>query len=263
VAPFPGIATCFRGLLAALAPLGCVACSDTIALGSECPQFALECERDLGRAGGSDAGSDDGSSDDPDEPYGPDGGSGSPGVPAPPSDEPDADAGASGDGPDDALILNGSFETTSLSPLLGTLQIANWDWCQGDVAVSDSFDGHDASDGSSLVSLEFGIGFPVLSQELQTPLIQGVSYTLAVDAGRSGEGPDELRLVIYGGDESCAETWSLVRSDPISKDGELHTYCLTFTPARDAPYIVLAVDPLALSGAVYLDNVRFDARCTP
>ena len=52
-------------------------------------------------------------------------------------------------------------------------------------------------------------------------------------------------------------------SQPVSQDGGLATYCLTFTPSMDFAHLVLAVDPLVFSGALYLDNLRVDAACTP
>ncbi len=232
-----------------------VGCSDTIALGSECPSFASECERDLGGADASDAGAATAPGQDAQVA----------GDPAPGAD----DASTSAPEPpaplpqDATSILNGSFEVTSLADPFGTLEIADWAWCQGDVEVSSSFDGHDASDGNALLSLSFGIGFPVLSQQLTAPMRAGLSYTVAIDAARSGEGPDELRVLLFGGSEACAQTELLAESAPLSSDGQLATYCLTLTPSTDYAHLALAVDPLVFTGAVYVDNLRVDPGCTP
>jgi hypothetical protein len=230
------------------------ACSETVALGSECPAFALECLDD-GQDGDDGDGSPDDGADDPD---------GAVSDAGPPDASPD-DAGVAAAFP---AIENGSFAITSQPPVPGEVTpisgtaIDPWRWCGGTIVVGPELSGYTPTEGDTLMGMAFGAGPGRLGQELAMPLEAGQPYALALDVARSESG-GELRLQLVGTNDDCTGATTLAQTDPLEFDqaAGLVKHCLVFTPDEDYTHIVLTIGSFTLIGTVYVDNLRFDASC--
>lgn len=164
-------------------------------------------------------------------------------------------------------IRNGSFEITSEPPKAGTLdpitnetEIAPWRWCAGKTTVDQGFDMLTATDGQWMVSLSFSVGPAILVQELEKPLVPGARYTFAVDAARSHDGPDDVRLELIGTNGTCTSANELAQTPKLT-DSALVTYCLTFEPREADDHVALRMNPLGLTATVFADNLREVAAC--
>jgi hypothetical protein len=234
------------------------ACSETVALGSECPAFALECLGDDGEDGSDDDGSADDDSGDPDAAVTPD------------AAAPDAGEGDGGLAPVFPPIENGSFDITSVPPLPGEVTpisdtaIDPWIWCGGTIAVGPELSGYSPTEGDTLMSMAFGAGPARLGQRLAMPLEAGRPYALALDVARSESG-SELRLQLVGTNDDCAGNDTLAQTEPLEFDqaAGLVTHCLAFTPSESYSHVVLTIGSFTLIGTVYVDNLRLDASCAP
>jgi hypothetical protein len=241
-------------LVTAAALLG--ACSETVALGSECPAFALECLDDPGDGDG------DGEELDAGEPL--DAGGESDASMLEPDAGPGEDAGPE---PISPGLENGSFAITSdpptpgeVGPLFGT-RIDPWLWCAGRVEVNSTLGGYAPTEGDSLIGLSFGVGPARLGQVLAMPLRANQPYALAVDVGRSEDG-GELRLDLRASNDLCDSGDRLAQTEPLTgQPPALVTHCLRFTPARDYTSVTLGISGFNLVGTVYVDNLRFDPAC--
>lgn len=237
--------------------------TSTVALGSECAAFATECAQSP----------NEGAAEPAPEPREPPSDAGQdvdlPTIPL--------DAGAPDSEPEDAAatpwlfaLQNGSFEVTADDPDdLGDLdppadtEIAPWEWCAGDVEVHTRVDDREPTEGRTLLRLDHFLLSPALGQALDTPLEPGKPYSLAFDADRSRAGSSALHVELLGGYAACAGVELLAVSEVLvaSEDEVLQPYCVSFFATERFTHLVLAVDPLALTGRVYLDHLRAVESC--
>jgi hypothetical protein len=248
-----------------LAPL--FACQSTVPLGSECTRFERGCNMDVShgmpeRDAGSVAPVLDAAPAPADAQAPKDAGQD---LPAPPDGGPSQ--------PDDAGmaarmgIQNGSFEITSVPPKAGSLdpltnepQIAPWRWCAGNIGVDHGFDKFAATDGQWMLSLSFSVGPAVVVQELAKKLVAGTRYAFQIDAARSHDGPDDVRLELIGTNSTCTSATVLAQTPNLGEDS-LTTYCLSFVADEAEDHVALRMNPLGLSASVFADNLREVSGC--
>lgn len=242
------------------------ACSETIVLGTECPERLGACD---GRARAEDSGQ------------------------ALDASVPDAqlDSAAdaelpSQDGGELARIANGSFELGSnptfgepdmqygsdvfFSNVGGAIPIAGgafanlepWFAClPASAKAVRELHGVPALDGTGFVYTGGLLGnvSPGVHQRLATPLQPGRSYSFLIDVLSAG-GVNNVSLQLGASSQPCAGVRESV-STPAVHDGPWQTHCLTLTPSESLALIDLVPINLGTVGELAFDNLRSVRGC--
>lgn len=258
-------------LPAALLILG--ACSESVVLGTECPESRGPCH---GGAAPDDAAS-------PVSETGPtDAGL--------TSDDAARDAGPeTGTGVELLRIENGSFELRangafatleaqfeqdvfvgglgSTVPVAGGIfaNLEPWFACFiGTKSVSQLQNGmYQATDGKGFVSANGGLTglSPGLYQALATPLQAGRSYSFEIDLLSSSDGANDVALQIGADAQGCGSLKGSSKTPNLHDADGWKTYCLTLTPGESLAVLGLVPLNLGASSGLAFDNLRSVASC--
>jgi hypothetical protein len=175
---------------------------------------------------------------------------------------PDAGTGGISDaGTGGLCIANPSFEGMPATDDTSTHVAPSWDGCKpfdtgGFAGIEPSFTAQTvglctyfpaASDGADYLFFIADSPAPSVWQLLCEPLHAGTTYHLLIDLASNINscGAVAASLAILGTTSSCAPG-NLLWSSPLTS-GSWQTYCATFTPTQETPY--LGLGPVALPDA--------------
>lgn len=254
----------------------CAACTDDVALGSECPPLGDACRVRTPRlqdqaANGADAGRGPSSGDDggalaPDgqiEMASPDGGESGARFPA--LANPSLEMTFAGPGSAAGGILSSfavlatpwaSCSAPGLGPGCYTIADLRGNFPIGAPTADQRLA---PTDGKTLVNAS--PDGTALAQTLGEPLEAGARYAFMVDLA-STTGAADLSLEVQGGTGPCFSPEPLATVGP-AIPGVWTSFCVRFTPSKEHGSLVLSVSSATASTGtrLFIDNLRRDPRC--
>jgi len=274
------MAGCVSSLRSLACLLLCAACTDTVALGSECPPLGATCRARTPRAQGQGGAANGPEAGTGTSAGGNDGGGAF--VPDGQVDVPAPDGGETG--ARFPRLENPSLEMTYAGPgstgggVLSSFAVLATPWAScsapgfgpGCYTIADlranfpigapTEDQKLApTDGMSLVNAS--PDGTALAQTLGEPLQAGARYAFMVDLA-STTGATDLSLEVQGGTGPCFSPEPLATVGP-AIPGVWTSFCVRFQPSKDYGSLVLSVSSATASTGtrLFIDNLRSDPRC--